>query len=422
MVSTNGAIDRTMMAAVMAALLVVNITVLAAGITYSAMHQERAWITLATTVLALAFIMYEVVLALKNAIGQEAAYASFAICRNVLSLALGVWLVVEGYGPLGPVFGLLIATTLPLVLLPGARRIWSSARPSWAALERIRPHLGHGLAGGIALGTYILVNAPTRNLFAQQFGANISGIWTLCADLSYGPLAVLGNAYGLSQIRLIYLSASSGDTASLQRRARALLESMLALTLPYSIGAYLFAQDGVKLLLVPSQGDIAATIVVPATLQGASLLLLYSLTSIMLAWRRLWLVVVMVSTVAIATTLGASARSSIVGSTHAAMDGSLCAIGFWLVWGLVTGFFHVRWLELAKLMLASMTLWASATVTMMALKFLKVGNAGWMAAIGMSGICFAAMAIWLRLSGFTNMIPPAIRRFIPHLASQSDDN
>lgn len=422
MVSTEGTINRTMMSAIMMAMVIISNAVLAAGIGYSVIHPEQSWIILATAALALSFIIYEMVLALNNALGHEAAYASFATYRNILALALGLGLVLIGVGPLGPVFGLLISTSICLALLPGARRIWSGARPSWNALSLLRPHLGHGLAGACALGIYILVNAPSRNIFAQQFGADISGIWTLCSDLSYGPLAVIGNAYGLSQIRLIYISAAAADATSLMRRARSLIETSLTLIVPYSIGAVLFAQDAVRLMLAQAQVDMAVKIVIPATLQGCALLILYCLTSVMLARRRFWLVGLMVLTVAVAATIGAWVGTGIVDSSQLAMAGSAGAVGLWLIWGISNGVFHVRWRELVKLSFASAAMWASATGTMAALDFLEAGRTMWIVAAGVSVLAFAGTAIWLRLSGFTDMLPPVVQRHFPHLANQIDDD
>lgn len=422
MVSAQGNIDRTMMAAIMAAMLIITGAALATGVIYGALHPTLGWMALATAALATAFIAYEMALALKNAIGQAAAYATFAMYRNVLALVLGLAFVLGGSGPLGPVIGLLIATAIPLVSLPNARLIWTSARPSLAALRHIRPHLGHGLAGGIAFGIYIIVNAPGRNIFAQHFGTSVSGIWTLSADLFYGPLAVMGNAYGLSQVRLIYLSASAGDSAALQRRARALIEFTLVLGVPYAIGCCLFARDAVRLLFPQEQASIAAAIVVPAAVQGAALLLLYSLTSVALAWRRFWLVAVMVLTVAAAATGGALVGSGIVGGAHAAMAGSVGAVMFWLAWGVAVGLVHVRWGELAKLALASAVLWASAMATTMVLGYFGARTGVWIASAGVGSICFAASALWLRLSGFIDMLPPAMRGYIPYLTRQSDDN
>lgn len=422
MVSTDGQIDRAMMSAIMTAMFIIAGTITAVGMTYGALYPDQSWIAISTAALATAFIIYEMLLALKNALGREAAYASFAIYRNILALALGLGLVLIGVGPLGPVFGLLISTSICLALLPGARRIWSGARPSWNALRLLRPHLGHGLAGACALGIYILVNAPSRNIFAQQFGADISGIWTLCSDLSYGPLAVIGNAYGLSQIRLIYISAAAADATSLMRRARSLIETSLTLIVPYSIGAVLFAQDAVRLMLAQAQVDMAVKIVIPATLQGCALLILYCLTSVMLARRRFWLVGLMVLTVAVAATIGAWVGTGIVDSSQLAMGGSAGAVGLWLIWGISKGVFHVRWRELVKLSLASAAMWASATGTMAALDFLEAGRTMWIVAAGVSVLAFAGTAIWLRLSGFTDMLPPVVQRYFPHLANQIDDD
>ncbi len=422
MVSTDGQIDQAMMSAIMTAMFIIAGTITAVGMTYGAIYPDQSWNAISTAALAMAFIIYEMLLALKNALGRESAYASFAIYRNILALALGLGLVVIGVGPLGPVFGLLISTSICLALLPGARRIWSGARPSWKALSLLRPHLGHGLAGACALGIYILVNAPSRNIFAQQFGADTSGIWTLCSDLSYGPLAVIGNAYGLSQIRLIYISAAAADATSLMRRARSLIETSLTLIVPYSIGAALFAQDAVRLMLAQAQVDMAVKTVIPATFQGCALLILYCLTSVMLARRRFWLVGLMVLTVAIAATIGAWVGTGIVDSSQLAMAGSAGAVGLWLIWGISNGIFHVRWRELVKLSLASAAMWASATGTMAALDFLEAGRTMWIVAAGVSVLAFTGTAIWLRLSGFTEILPPVVKRHFPHLANQIDDD
>lgn len=422
MVSEDRSIDRAMMAAITAATLVLVSVVSISGLTFAVIHPDAGLLAIFTVALAIVFIIYELTLALENAVGNEVAYASFAMSRNVIALIAGVGLVLIGLGAFGPVVGLLIATAFPLAVLPGARRIWTSVTPSLAALRHIRPHLGHGMAGGVALGTYILVNAPSRNIFAQEFGTSMSGVWTLCADLFNGPLVVLGNAYALSQVRLIYISASTGNLRDLRLRSREMMEVSLTLALPYAIGATLFASDVVKFLFSDGQVELAASVVVPAAVQSAALLVLYGLTSVALAWRRYWLVGSMVLSVAASATIGASVGLDFVGSAHASMAATVGSVAAWLCWTWGTGLICFRWREFVKLAIASSVLWLAAMGTSHALVGVGLGGQIWILVAGASGAAFAIAAIWLRLSGFMRLLPDGMHQRMLNETRANDDN
>lgn len=409
LVSDEGVVNSDIMSSVTSAGILVAAIVLCVGAAYAFYHYEQRWQVLGTAALAVVLIVYDITLAAKNAIGRETAYASFAVYRNVLTFGLSVSLVAFGMGAFGPVVGLVMGTVAPLFLLSSARSVWAGARASWIALARARQYTALGVSGGLILGVYILVNAPTRNIIAHHLGKAPSGVWTLCGDLFYGPLAVIGNAYALSQVRLMYLAAANSDSDALNQRSRSLVEFIIAITVPYVIGSVLFASDAMVLVLSRSQALLASEIAPYAAVQGAAILLLYSLASIALARRRLRLIATMVISTALSATAATFAGNTLAEMASYSMAGTLVSALCWLTWSSVQGIVQIRLGELGKLFIAGAAMWLAATISLHMVADL---GGGWMLAAVASAVSFVAVAVGLRIHGFIEVLPSRMRERI----------
>lgn len=417
LVTDGNVIDREMMSAILSVVLVLVAVILSGAAALGVLHPDMGVHVIATAVLAIAFIIYDTTLAAKNALGREAAYATFAVYRNAFALVLSVVFVLLGLGFLGPVAALLVGTAIPLLLLPSARAIWGNAKPSLAALARVRQHLAWGLSGGLTLGIYILVTAPARNIIADHFGASAVGIWILGADLFFGPLVVIGNAYALSQVRLIYLAAAASDLIALDRRARELMEFTLTLAIPYCVGGLLFAEEAFRFVLSDDQARLAAGIATAAAIQGPALLILYSLASIVLARHRFWLVAAQVVSVMLLVAVAAHAGDSFLKAVYFSAGMSVATVLVWLIGSLTVGLVRVRGKEIAKLIVASSIFLG---VSFVALQLLQFPGAWIIAALG--GLaCFAAVAVGLRIDGFIAALPPTLRQRFPSRAGVSSN-
>ena len=422
MASRNGDVNPNMMAAITSAVLIVSAITLGASIVYGCMYPDQFWGALMTAILASSFIIYDTALAIKNAMGRESAYAAFALSRNLLAFIVATFLVIVGTGSFGPVVGLLIGTLTPLIFLSGTRRLWLNAKLSMRALRHLSPYLSQGLSGALVLGIYILVNAPIRNLIAQEFGVAAAGVWTLCSDLFYGPLAIVGNAYSLSQIRLLYLAAAALDEEAMRRRAQALMEFTLAIAVPYVIVCEMFAEDVVGVIISPHQAGLAANIVTAAASQGGAVLVLYSLTSIALARKRFWLVASMVATTALSVTIaafaGALAGAGLANTARWASWACLFVVLVWLVWSAATNLVTIRRRELTKLFFASSALWLASMGSSEVLSLTLGISVNWIFPALAGAVAFLVTALVLNLSGFIEMLPLVLQRHIAHLVKK----
>jgi O-antigen/teichoic acid export membrane protein len=405
LVSEGGAIDQKAMASIVSALLLMFMIIVIAAVAYAFQEPEQRWQVLATVGLAGTISLYDVTLAAKNAAGREAAYARFSLYRNIVALMLSLALVELGYGWPGAVSGLIIGTAAPLLILPSARSVWTGAWPSEEAARMIGRHLSLGVAGGIVLGIYILVNAPVRNIIAQHFGKAEAGVWNLCGDLFYGPLVLIGNAYALSQVRLIYLALEGEDDEVVASRSRDFVEFTLAIAIPYALGGYLFGADAARLLLSDAHADLAAAIAAPAAVQGAVLLLLYTLSAIAFARRRFGLIVMMVATTALSATVAALLGGNLIEAIYSSTVASMAVAVFWLGWAVATRLARLRWLELGKLVAAVAAMWV---VARLALTMLDIPG-GWAVAALAAAAAFIGASATLRLRGFAEALPPVLR-------------
>lgn len=405
LVSDRDIADRQMMSAILSAALLVVTIISCAGAVYVLQQPEHIWSAPATIALATAFIIFDVTLAVNNALGREAAYARLALYRSVLAFGLSVLLVLSGAGQYGPVAAWLIGTAAAIVLSPSVRAIWSNARPSWASLQRMRRHLPIGLAGALMLGIYILANAPTRNIIAHFFGKSASGVWTLVADLFYGPLAVIANGYALSRTRAMYLAAEIDDQDALADHARALLEFFLTIAVPYGILGALFAADAMRLVLSDAQALLAADVAPPAAIQSGVLIVLYSLVFVALTRKRFYVVATMVSTTALAASVSATAGGNLYEAAHYSLAGTSAAVMFWLAWSVAQGLVRLRGREAGKLALASSALWIVAEAVSRVLPT----PGGWIAAALAGAAAFVGVAMVFRLAGFIDALPVGMR-------------
>lgn len=402
--ATDHMLDRDAMSAIASGFVLVAAAVVCAFLAYSLATSAHGFRLALVATLAFMLIFYDTTLAIQNAAGNERAYARLAMSRNCLAFVLSIAFILAGAGFPGAIAGQILGTVIPVVATPSIIRLWVAVRPSFAALATLRRHLALGISGAAALGIYIVVNAPSRNIMEHTVGAANVGIWALCSDLFYGPLAVVANAYGLSQVRLLYLAAQAEDEITLSRRACGLVEFTLAVAVPYAVGGAFFAPRIVELVF-PAAQAASATVVVPAVLQGAALLVLYSLASVALARRRFSLILVMVSTTAGAATLAAWSGGSLERIAWASSLTSIGSVGFWLAWNATLGYVRLRMPELCKLLGASIALAGVAVLADRLLAF----SGGWMIALLLAAGAFAIAALLLRVEGLLDALPPSFR-------------
>ena len=403
--ATDRALDRDAMSAIASGFMLVTVAVAGAFLAYSLATSTNGFRLVLVASLAFTLIFYDTTLAIQNAAGHELAYARLAMLRNCLAFMLSIAFILCGTGFPGAVAGQILGTVIPITAMPSIIQLWAAVRPSYSAFATLRRHLSLGVAGAATLGIYILANAPSRNIMEHTVGAANVGIWALCSDLFYGPLAVIANAYGLSQVRLLYLAAHADDEKTLARHARGLVEFTLAVAVPYAIGGVFFARQIVALVFPTAQAANAADIVVPAVLQGAALLVLYSLASVALARQRFGLILSMVSMTAGVATLAVFFGGALERMAWASSLASIGSVSFWLAWNTACGYVRLRLVELGKLLAASIALIGAAVLADHLLAF----PGGWMLALLFAGSAFAITALLLGLAGLLDTLPPGLR-------------
>ena len=407
MVSEQGLVDSAKISLIVSGAIPVFLFIFVGWVILTLLQPQMVFEIASIGLLSLAFIFYDVTQAIKNAIGQEAAYAGFALYRNSISFVASIGLVFAGAGWLGAVLGLLVGTLSPALLLGSVRLIWVNARPSFSRLVGLKKFGALGISGGLVLALYILLNAPTRNLLALSFGVTISGVWTLSTDLFYGPLAIIGNAYALSRVRLLYLSAKDNDKPALLSGSTAIIEFTLALAVPYALGGYLFA-DYILLLIAPSDNsEILANVAPAAAILGSVTLLFYSLSSIALAYRRFLLVVLMILSSSLLTFIFALGGRDAEEAIYLSVLGSMISASFWLVWTVWSGLAEWRWREALKLLFIVGLL---VLVGSSGLHLFNFGY-GWMIAMFLSLSVYFILSVKLYLNGFIEALPDGLRKY-----------
>ncbi|MFD1789238.1 hypothetical protein ACFSC3_16910 [Sphingomonas floccifaciens] len=403
--TTDGSLDREGLSSIASALILVLLIAIATAAFAPLLVPMNAARLASVIALAFLLICYDTTLAIKNAAGDERGYSRLAMIRNSTAFLLSVSFVLAGYGFVGAVAGQILGTLLALIGMSSVVEMWKVARPSMDTLRALRRHISLGVAGAATLGIYIAVNAPSRNIMGHVTGVAGAGVWALCSDLFYGPLAVIGNAYGLSQIRLLYLAAQSEDENSIARTARDLFEFTLSIAIPYAIGGAIFGPRIVALVFPVAQAPNASLVVVPAILQGAGLLVLYSLASVGLARRRFGLIVAMVVTTAAAAMLGAWWGGELTRAAWYSALATCVVISIWSAWSATISIVRSRIREMAKILAACAALTLTAIIGVSLFDF----PGGWLVALGLSSVAFVVAALLSGLSGFANALPPRLR-------------
>ncbi|MBL8656341.1 MAG: hypothetical protein JNJ92_03160 [Altererythrobacter sp.] len=405
LVTDSGVVDQAMLSAVGIALLGVVAAVLAVGVAMQLALSLPGNAILMTVALAAVLIIYEATLASKNALGRANAYAVIAVARNVLALLLAVGLVAAGEGVTGAIVGIGAGALLAIFAQPLGRRLWAGVRYRPGVFAPLKPYLLFGIGGALQLGCYILVNAPLRNLIALKFGAAAAGLWSVTTDLYYGPLALIANAYALSQVRLIYLAAAQGDEQTLRARCRALLEFSAVLAALYVAGSAFFAVDAVS-LVVPSASTVGAeALAFPSALFGTAIMVLYCIVTVAISNNHVGLVAIMISSAALVSALPALWSRDVLTMCWQASLGVSVLV---LAWSLFTVFRYRLYIgigQMARLGCAVVSFVAVAAAGLHLLRF----DFAWLASAAAATAVFLATALLLRVDGLVHVLPPALR-------------
>ena len=405
LVTDGNTVDRAMLSAVAFALLGIFTLLLMVGVTLHVVTAPADSPILLTAGLAAVLTIYEATLASKNALGRAKAYAIIAVSRNVLALVLAVGLVAVGAGVTGAVAGIGISALLAIVAQPDGRRLWSDVRYRSKVLAPLKPYIAFGIGGALQLGSYILVNAPLRNLIAIKYGTAAAGIWSVTTDLYFGPLALVANANALSQVRLIYLAASNKETEVMWDRCRALLEFTVVIAALYAVGSIFFATDAARLVApADSVADVVA-IAIPAALFGVAIMVLYSLVTVALVGAQIGLVALMIATVAAASSVPLLWSNTLLEGCWQAAIGANTIVLCWSIFVVVN---YRLFIPLGQLVRLGVAVAGFVLVAVAGGRIFSFGLA-WLAIATVATATFLAAGLLVRINAVTAALSASLR-------------
>lgn len=231
-----------------------------------------------------ALIIYDVTGMLQTSRQQVAAYARFALTRNVAGSAFalaGAWLGNAEGAIAGQIIGALGAT----IALSSARSVWFGLSPRLGQWSHVRTMLHFGGIATCVTSLYTLTNFAIRNPVVATLGEAATGRFALATDLLFVPIALVINAFGATVG--VAASRHSMDEDP-KRRSEALagyVDQMLLVIIPYGVGGVLLASSLVDFLLPGRLGSQLAGIATPAAAFAAALALAYSLAGLLLTFK-----------------------------------------------------------------------------------------------------------------------------------------
>ena len=233
-----------------------------------------------------AFLIYDMTSSVQAARQQVKAFTQLSLVRNTaasgLSLLGGYFADAEG-AMIGQVLGAYIG----VVFLPRARGAWGPARLAAASRPMLGAMFRFGSVGIFNTGLYMMTALAVRNPVGIRLGEAEAGLAALATDLFFIPVAVILNAFGLTQAVSLNRSGEA-DAGSESRRAHLekLLDQTFLVILPYIAGGALLAAPLVDFLLPGDLGVRLFAIATPAALFGACLIAFYGMTGALLTFKH----------------------------------------------------------------------------------------------------------------------------------------
>ncbi|MEQ1710231.1 MAG: hypothetical protein ABL908_02395 [Hyphomicrobium sp.] len=231
-------------------------------------------------------LFYDVSLASLNARGKSGIYTSISLTRSVMVTILSLALVMAGLGVGGAILGQIIGTVLPFLFRRDLLLSLASLRPRLVSSTRPMAMVLFGFVGAQALGHYMLIHGVARNVVFSELGAASTGAYSLTIDLFYAPLALVGTAYSLAQMRALNQTAADPAKTGLKQKISDHVQFNLALVLPYALAGPLLAPDLVAFVAAPAIKAEMMAIAGAATVQASFMLLFAAMTTLLLIFER----------------------------------------------------------------------------------------------------------------------------------------
>ena len=207
-----------------------------------------------------------VCLSLFRALRQMKKFSIFVIAEAYVQVALVAYLVLNGYGLLSIVYGVLaIRVVIFFILLFLVKRQIGIRRPHFS---KIREYLSFGLPtipGGIS---YWVVSSSDRYVIAYFLGATSVGIYS--AGYSLGSmLFMVAMALGLVLFPTLSRLYDEGRMDEVKTHLSYSLKYFLAIAIPFVFGAAMLSEPVLRVFSTPamaSEGKLIVPLVALATL------------------------------------------------------------------------------------------------------------------------------------------------------------
>jgi O-antigen/teichoic acid export membrane protein len=320
---------------------------------------------LAILSLAIGMLLFDIITAANNAVGDDTDYLRFNMARNVATSLICITAAIAGASIplviLGHTMGIIIA----FATTPRAMRSWREAVTGArrAALQKgqLSDLLIFGVTGTLALGLFVLVNGLIRNFVLATDGAAIAGIYSLISDLFYAPMVLLGTAYSLSKMRELYQSVSAQKAEQLVLH-RQFVATICFLIIPYSVGGFLVAPAIAALITPDASAAFAHSIAGQSAAQSGALTMVATCVTILLTSGQKRRTVAVVTATVLCMFIACVAGWALGGELHYASTTLVGSIAACVIAILALGFDAIPWKNLFRIALASAPMWIVVTL------------------------------------------------------------
>jgi len=174
-------------------------------------------------------------------------YGYVSLLKAALALAIGVTLIMLGYGALGALAGLLLG--LSIAALWAARGQWKPFRKFSYDAELVRKLLVYGLPLTASFALAVVVSGTDRFMLAAMISESATGLYSASQGLAQQGVGVSMTMVNLAAYPIILrtLERDGIQKAREQLRKNAIL--LLGVGLPVMAGFVVLAQDIAELLL-----------------------------------------------------------------------------------------------------------------------------------------------------------------------------
>ncbi len=186
-------------------------------------------------------------------------YGLMSIFKSLLALTVGILMVLQGAGALGPLFGLIGGMAIAIVLV--ARREWRTDDTGLFDRQLAGRLVRYGLPMTATYSLAFLVGSSDRFMLAWFLGANAPGLYAPGYDLTQFSLMMLMMVVNLAAYPMVVRALEQKGVAEARKQLENVLVLTVAVALPFATGLAICSENISGVLLGETYRETATTLI-----------------------------------------------------------------------------------------------------------------------------------------------------------------